>query len=99
MATVKLFLLTSGFVLLIHLAGVPVGADDEIPRGLLAEYTVPGRVSRTKVDTSLSFVWERDTPDQFLVSGPFSASWSGQVLIRAETTYTFHAFLQGEVTV
>lgn len=98
MVTIKYPLFALGFVFLTGLTSGRAAADDEIPRGLLAEYTASGKTVR-RVDADLSFVWGRATPDQRLAAGPFHAAWTGQILIRAETVYTFHAYLQGDLQV
>jgi len=72
--------------------------DDDLARGLLARYTA-GQRSIQRVDATVSHIWESAAPDPRLPSGPFEAVWDGTLLIRQQTHYQIHAYLQGEVDV
>lgn len=72
--------------------------DEELAPGLIAEYTAGDRSVR-RIDGDVAFDWQAGSPDVRLPAGPFSARWSGQILLRAEGKYRWHAYLTGEVTV
>jgi mono/diheme cytochrome c family protein len=71
--------------------------EDFLP-GLLARYSAAGK-SMERVDANVSFVWGNDAPDVRLPRGKFSATWSGNLLMRREAKYRFHAYVQGRVRV
>ncbi|MBT6157316.1 MAG: c-type cytochrome [Planctomycetaceae bacterium] len=72
--------------------------DEDFPPGLLARYSVAEKTVE-RVDADVSFIWGEDTPDVRLPSGSFSAKWNGNLLMRREAKYTFHAYVQGRVRV
>src|SRR4051812_7096947 len=72
--------------------------DDELAPGLIAEYTA-GEQTVRRIDGDLAFDWATGSPDSRLPAGPFSARWSGQILLRAEGRYRWHAYLQGDLSV
>ncbi len=72
--------------------------DEDSPPGLVARYTA-GEKSIERIDRDLQFVWGTHAPDTRLPAGPFSAQWTGKLLIRAEGKHAFHLYLQGEATV
>ncbi len=72
--------------------------EDELPSGLLAEYSTPSHAVR-RVDPDIAFVWNQYAPDERLAAGPFSAKWSGRILLRGEGKTRWHAFVQGKVEV
>jgi mono/diheme cytochrome c family protein len=87
------------FVLCFAPAAVRAQLDDEqLAPGLLATFTAEEATVR-RTDPDVSFVWGRDAPDERLPAGPFRATWGGQLLIREQTKYTFHAFVAGQVEV
>lgn len=72
--------------------------DDELAPGLIAHYQ-SGEVIIRRVDADLAFDWQTGSPDLRLPAGPFKTNWSGQMLLREEGQYRFHAHLHGQVTV
>ena len=72
--------------------------EDELPSGLLAEYSTLGHTVR-RVDPDIAFVWNQAAPDERLAAAPFNAKWSGSILLRGEGKTRFHAFVQGKVEV
>ena len=70
--------------------------DDEQPPGLRARYQVDTSVVE-RVDPDIAFAWGSGSPDERLPIGPFTANWSGSLLLRSEGKYQFHAFVQGEI--
>ena len=72
--------------------------DEDFPPGLLATYS-SGGTSLQRVDSDLAFDWGSQTPDVRLKNGPFEAKWKGLLLLRNPSTYRFHVYLQGKVTV
>ena len=71
---------------------------DELPPGLLAEYSTPSHTVR-RVDPAIAFVWGAAAPDERLAAESFTAKWSGRVLLRGEGKTRWHAFVQGKVEV
>ena len=66
--------------------------DDDLSYGLLREMgddSVPAGV-----DADLSFLWGSAESGE-----PETYRWRGELLIRTATTYTFHAYVQGDVEV
>lgn len=72
--------------------------DEDYRPGLLAEYSV-GEQSVERIDSVLSFNWGAAAPDQRLPTGPFSAVWSGNLLVRVPGKHRFYASVAGDVTV
>jgi mono/diheme cytochrome c family protein len=72
--------------------------DEELAHGLLATYS-DGSASARRIDADIAFVWDDAAPDTRVPQGPFTAEWSGQLLIRDQTSYTFHAYVEGSVEV
>lgn len=72
----------------------------ELPRGILARYTVGDR----KVENLEEFIsadWGNGLPDRRLghSNQPFSARWESKLLIRQEGEHRFHVYAQGKVRV
>lgn len=89
-------------------AGLAWGEADEedpelsdYPPGLLARYRSTGEQARevTRVDPDIAFDWGTATPDARLPEGSFAVDWTGYFLMKGPGTYTFHAYLAGEVEV
>src|SRR6516165_1428807 len=78
------------------------GASDddaaESKPGLIAQYSASDKTI-DRVDRDVQFVWDGGTPDPRLPTGPFTAHWAGQILIRTEGKHAFHLYLQGKATV
>ncbi|MFO0919378.1 MAG: hypothetical protein U0872_13835 [Planctomycetaceae bacterium] len=73
--------------------------DEELSPGLLADYQ-SGEIGIQRVDGDIAFDWsDGGSPDVRLPDGPFRVRWSGQILLRAEGTYRWHAYLQGRLSV
>ena len=72
--------------------------DADFPPGLLAEYRQSDQFVR-RVDSSIQFEWGQQPPDARLVSGPFTATWTGMILVRQPGVHTFHADVDGFVKV
>ena len=72
--------------------------EDELLPGLLAEYSTQSHSVR-RIDPDIAFVWGKAAPDERLATGPFTAKWSGRVLLRGEGKTRWHAFVQGKVDV
>jgi len=72
--------------------------DDELVPGLLAKFTGGGRTSERVVE-SLSFDWDKLAPDSRLASGPFSAEFSGQLLVQHEGATQWFVYGQGAVEI
>jgi len=87
---------------MLALAGGKVVADDEdfedFSPGLVGTYA-SAQHSVRRVDEDIAFVWGADVPDQRLRPGDFTANWNGRLLVKNDTTYRFHAFVQGDVKV
>ena len=66
--------------------------------GLLAEYTQGTEVIR-RIDPRPAFDWQTETPDVHLPVGPFTALWTGSLLVREGGSYQFHAQLNGRIKV
>src|SRR4051812_35694081 len=96
-------LLLWGMLLGFVLAGQPVAtlAQDEdadsLP-GLLARYQV-GERSIERIDADVAVDLNRESPDPRLPSGRWSGLWTGQILIREDVAFQFHAFIEGQVSV
>jgi mono/diheme cytochrome c family protein/glucose/arabinose dehydrogenase len=72
--------------------------DGDLIPGLLGRYQA-GSVTIERVDPGLSHDWEDAPPDERLPPGPFEVAWSSQLLLREESAFTFHAYVQGSVKV
>lgn len=72
--------------------------DEDFPPGLLATYSV-GNSSVSRVDPAIQFAWGSAVPDARLPAGQFSARWTGMILLREPGRHTFHAMVNGHVTV
>jgi mono/diheme cytochrome c family protein/glucose/arabinose dehydrogenase len=98
--TVRLCL--AGILLVAGLASPAARAqfdeDADLIPGLVARYTA-GKQSIERIDTSLSHDWGMSAPDPRLPRGHFDAEWTSGLLLREEGTYTFHAYLQGKISV
>ena len=66
--------------------------------GLLAKYST-GPKSVERVDKTLSFDWGAAAPDERLAAGPFTAEWTGNLLVRVPGEHRFHVFVAGEASV
>ena len=74
--------------------------DDELPRGLLARYSVGDR-SVERLEESIAGDWGSELPDHRLGQSdePFKAQWETQLLVRQEGRHRLYAFAQGKVRV
>lgn len=72
--------------------------DDEYPPGVLARYSSGGKTI-TRVEPDIAFDWGKSPPDPRLSAGPFTAEWTGQLLVRQAGAYRFHVFAAGDVKV
>lgn len=80
------------------LPAADVEEDEDYPPGLLARYQT-GDLQVERVDPDVQFAWGAGSPDARLPPGPFTAHWSGKLLVRSEGTYRLHLYLQGEARV
>lgn len=87
-----------GLVLLTPIAGIAQDDDDELQPGLQAHYRV-GNSSIRRVDRDISLVSGEPSLEERLPPGSLQVEWSGQILLRTEETYQFHAFLHGTISV
>ncbi len=71
--------------------------DDELRPGLRATYR-SGDVAVTQIDRDVAVRTGTGALDPRLTDGPLDASWTGQILLRTEEKYRFHAFVHGQVT-
>ncbi len=71
-------------------------AADLLP-GLLGVYSVDDAVVE-RLDPMVSFDWGGAMPDERLPTGQFEVSWTSQLLMREEALVTFHAFVDGSVS-
>ncbi len=77
-----------------------VAQDDELTHGLLAElHSGVTAQTVTRVDDVISEKWDGAPGDSLLPLGPFSARWSGQLLVRDDAAYAFHLYVQGRAEV
>src|SRR5690606_4918082 len=93
----------AGILILAGLAWSPAARaqfdeDADLIPGLVARYTAGDR-SLERIVVDLSHAWDVEAADPRLPAEPFSATWSGNLLLREEGTYTFHAYLQGDVAI
>jgi len=72
--------------------------DEELEHGLVAVYS-GGMATVRRIDADIACAWNSDAPDAGIPDGPFSAEWTGQLLIRDRIRYTFHAYCEGSVEV
>jgi mono/diheme cytochrome c family protein/glucose/arabinose dehydrogenase len=72
--------------------------DAEFRPGLLVEYRTP-QASLQRIDPQIAFNWKDRSPDPMLPAEPFTATWTGQLLIREDVTFRFHAHATGKVRV
>ncbi len=72
--------------------------DDELSPGLRAEY-LSGERTHSRIDGDIAFDWTSGSPALPLPERPFRVRWTGQLLLRSEGVYRFHAYLQGKLTV
>ena len=72
--------------------------DDELPPGLLVTYSTKSHTVQ-RVDPDIAFMWDKAAPDERLAAGPFTAKWTGRILLRGEGTTRWHAFVQGNIEV
>ncbi len=70
---------------------------DMLP-GLLGKYTAQG-VTIERLDPCVSFYWGTSAPDERLPAGEFEVDWTSQILMREEGLVTFHAYVEGALTV
>lgn len=93
-------LLSLGLVLLAYPGGVFAqdDGDDELRPGLLATYRAGG-VAVQQIDRDVAIMTGADSIDERLPAGPLSVVWDGQILLRTEEKYRFHAFVHGRVAV
>lgn len=71
--------------------------EDAQPPGLLAAYSVASRTIE-RIDPDIAFVWGKNSPDSRLPEFPLNVVWRGRLLVQTETKFTFHAFVEGEVS-
>lgn len=72
--------------------------DADLIPGLLGTYS-SGAKTVEKIDQTLSHDWGAAAPDECLPHGPFTVKWDSQLLMRQETSYVFHAYVQGAISV
>lgn len=74
--------------------------DADLPKGLLARYSVGDR-SVERLEETISSNWGKALPDRRLgqADEPFNARWETQLLVRQEGLHRFYAFAQGKVRV
>ena len=72
--------------------------EEDFSPGLLARFSVADKTVE-RVDADVSFIWGEDAPDVRLSRGSFSAKWNGNLMMRREAKYRFHAYVQGRVRV
>ncbi len=90
--------LVAALLLFAACAPLRVGQDDdEALPGLLARYSA-GKTSIVRVDPDVAFEWNSASPDPRLAPAPFTAHWTGRILIREIGSFRFHAYLQGTAT-
>lgn len=75
-----------------------VDEDEEFPPGLLAVYEADGRRVE-RIDPDIAFDWGTATADPRLSAGPFTATWTGQLLVRERGRYKIHIYLQGNIEI
>ncbi|MCH8830774.1 MAG: c-type cytochrome, partial [Planctomycetes bacterium] len=75
----------------------PDNDDDDFLPGLHAKYTANGKTVE-RLDADVSFDWRSASPDPRLSTAPFTAEWTGKLLIKKNDRYTFHAFVDGSCT-
>ncbi|MBI3864671.1 MAG: c-type cytochrome, partial [Planctomycetia bacterium] len=72
--------------------------DDDFIPGLVARYTAEAKTV-DRIDRDVQFDWGADSPDVRLPAGPFSATWTGKLLIRTDGRHAYHLYLNGEATI
>ncbi|GIW81294.1 MAG: hypothetical protein KatS3mg105_3101 [Gemmatales bacterium] len=80
----------------------PIDVDPEdLQPGLVAEYRslVDGEARLARIDKKPAFYLGRSSPHPRLPAGPFEVAWSGMIFLKEETSYSFAAYVCGEVTV
>ncbi|MDP1795864.1 MAG: c-type cytochrome, partial [Planctomycetaceae bacterium] len=70
--------------------------DDELRPGLWATYR-SGPVAIEQMDRDVVLNAGEASVDSRLPAGPLTVSWSGQILLRTEEKYRFHAYVHGRV--
>ena len=72
----------------------------ELPRGLVAKYSVGDRHVE-RLEELVSYDWGAELPDRRLGESEdtFKGEWKSQLLVRQEVRHTIHAFVQGKVRV
>ena len=88
--------LACGFLLLVVTSTFAQDEDEEQPPGLRGRYQVNQAVVE-RIDPDIAFQWGDAAPDERLPGGPFTATWTGNLLIRSSDKFQFHAFAQGKV--
>ncbi len=92
-------MLSLGLVLLCPLAAFTQDDDDdELRPGLLATYRAGG-VAILQIDRDVAVTTGNSAIDERFPAGPLSVVWDGQILLRTEEKYQFHAFVHGQVVV
>ena len=72
--------------------------EDDYPPGLLTRIQ-QGEFSVSRVDADVAFDWREGIPDSRLSAGKFSATWTGNVLLRKQGRYRFLAHTAGSVRI
>lgn len=86
-------------VCIVCIGALALGQDDELPHGLLAEFrSTAADTQRTRIDADVSEIFGASI-DPLLPSEPGGAIWTGQLLIREQSEYTFHVYVQGTAEV
>ena len=75
-----------------------VDENEDFPSGLHAVYEAEGRQVE-RIDPDIAFDWGTAAADPRLPAGPFTATWTGQLLIRERGRYKIHVYLQGDINV
>ncbi|NQV22982.1 MAG: hypothetical protein HQ518_01335 [Rhodopirellula sp.] len=97
-------LIASVFCMILILGRSPLFAqfdeEAELPRGLLASYSVGDRKVE-RLEEIVSYDWGNALPDRRLGQSKesFKARWASQLLIQQEGQHRFHAFAQGKVRI
>jgi len=92
------WLSVGGLILLWPVAGMAQDDEDELQPGLRAVYRA-GETVLTRLDRDVSVIAGGQSLDERLPPGPLQVEWTGQILLRTEEKYRFHAFVQGAVSV
>lgn len=92
--------LSSGGILSNAAALAQFDETAELPRGLVARYSVGDRTV-ARLEESIAHNWEFALPDRRLgrSNETFKGEWKSQFLVRQEASHQIHAFVHGKVRV